>query len=119
MSQRFPQLGVIVEDGYVYKGMFGKGSRLGPLAGSHAELGEPTRHRRVGAAVGGTVALGAILGPLPLLAGLSKKSKGLAFVVFPSGTVHERKLDGNMAIRGAQSEVVRFNALGTAAAGRL
>ena len=35
MSQRFLQLGVIVEDGYVYKGIFGKGVRLGPLAGAH------------------------------------------------------------------------------------
>jgi hypothetical protein len=118
MSQRFLQLGVIVEGGYVYKGMFGKGARLGPLAGAQAELGDPTRHRRVGAAVGGTIALGAVLGPLPLLAGLSKKSKALAFVVFPTGTVHERKLDGNTAIRGAQSEVIRFNALAAAEAGR-
>lgn len=115
MSQRFPTLGVIVDNGQVYKGTFGRGSSLGPLAGAHAELGDPTRHRRVGAAVSGTVALGAVLGPLPLLAALGKKSKSIAFVVFPSGQVHEKRLDGNMAIRNAQSEVVRFNAVAAAA----
>ncbi len=36
-------------------------------------------------------------------------------VVFPSGQVQERKLDGNMQIRTAQSEVVRFNAMAAAA----
>jgi hypothetical protein len=111
MATRFPTLGVIVEGGQVYKGLFGKGSRLGPLAGAHAELGDPTRHRRVGAAVGGTVALGAVLGPLPLLAALGKKSKSIAFLVFTDGQVHEKKLDGNSQIRSAQSEAVRFNAL--------
>jgi hypothetical protein len=116
MATRFPTLGVTVDNGQVYKGVFGKGSQLGPLAGAHAELGDPTRHRRVGAAVGGTVALGAVLGPLPLLAALGKKSKALAFVVLPNGQVHEKKLDGNTQIRNAQSEVVRFNALAAAAA---
>lgn len=115
MAQKFPTLGVIVDNGQVYKGVFGKGSNIGPLAGAHAELGDPTRHRRVGAAVGGTVALGAVLGPLPLLAALGKKSKSIAFVVFPNGHVHEKKLDGNFQIRSAQSEVVRFNALVVAA----
>ncbi len=62
MAERFPTLGVIVEDGQVYKGTFGKGAKLGPLAGAHAELGDPTRHRRVAAAGLATVATGGLLG---------------------------------------------------------
>ena len=116
MATRFPTLGVIVDDGQVYRGMLSKGPLLGSLAGAHAELADPTRHRRVGAAVGGTVALGAVLGPLPMLAALGKKSKSIAFVVLPNGQVHEKKLDGNTAIRSAQSEVVRFNALAASVA---
>ena len=112
MAQRFPTLGVIVEDGQVSKGTFGKGAKLGPLSRAHAELGDPTRHRRVAAAGLATVATGGLLGLAPLL---TKKAKSIAFVVFPSGQVHERKLDGNIQIRAAQSEVVRFNAIAAAA----
>lgn len=93
-----------------------KGAYLGPLVGAQAELGEPTRHRRVGAAVGTTLLTGGALGVLGFAPMLSKKSKALAFVVFSNGTVHERPLDGNMAIRSAQSEAVRFNAMARAEA---
>jgi hypothetical protein len=112
--QRFPTLGVIVESGKVYKGGFAKGVCLGPLAGAQAELGEPTRHRRVGAAVSTTILTGGMLGVLGLAPVLSKKSKAVAFVVFSNGTVHERPLDGNLAIRSAQSEVIRFNVMARA-----
>ena len=72
----------------------------------------------MGAAAASTVATGGLLGVVALAPLLSKKSKSLAFIVFPSGVVHQRKLDGNMAIRGAQAEVVRFNALVAADASR-
>jgi hypothetical protein len=115
MTDRFPQLGVIVDRGQVYSGTLAKGGHLGPLAGAHAELGEPTRHRRVGAAASTTILTGGMLGVAGLVPLLSKKSKALAFVVLASGRVRERKLDGNMNIRQAQSEAVRFNALAAAA----
>jgi hypothetical protein len=52
-----------------------------------------------------------VLGPLGLLDMVSKKSKSVAFVVFPSGTVHHAKIGGNGAVRSAQREVVEFNAI--------
>jgi hypothetical protein len=88
-----------------------KGRPLGPLKGAHAEVTAGTRHHRVGAAV--------VTAPLSLGAGLllgfTKKSKATAFVVFPDGTVHERKLDGASAINTAQGDVVKFNAMAAAA----
>lgn len=108
----FPTIGIAIDGDQVLSGR----ATLGPLAGASAEISDPTRHRRVGGSVAATAVMAPVLGPLPLLGMLSKKSKAIAFVVFPDGTVHERKLDGNMAIRAAQSEVVRFNALANAAA---
>jgi hypothetical protein len=49
-----------------------------------------------------------------LLPGVLRKSKAVAFVVFASGIVHERKLDGNMMIRAAQRDAMKFNALAAA-----
>ena len=46
-----------------------------------------------------------------MLGALSKKSKAIVFVAFSDGALHEKKLDGNMAIRAAQREVAQFNAL--------
>ena len=56
-----------------------------------------------------------VLGPLALVGVLSKKSKAFVFVAFTDGTLHEKKLDGNMAIRNGQREVAQFNALARAA----
>ena len=56
-----------------------------------------------------------VLGPLALAGMLSKKFKAFVFVAFADGTLHEKKLDGNMAIRNAQREVVQFNAMARAA----
>jgi putative oligomerization/nucleic acid binding protein len=54
---------------------------------------------------------------LPIgLAGLATKTKADAAVVFPDGTVHMSPLDGNFAVREAQKQVVRFNAMAGAAA---
>jgi hypothetical protein len=119
MALRFPQLGVLVDGAYVYAGAWlGSANKtpLGTLEGAQASLGEPTRHRRVGAATLTTAATAPLLGPPGVVVGLSKKSKSIAFVVTGDGHVHERKLDGNMAIRQAQGEVVRFNAMAARAA---
>jgi hypothetical protein len=35
-------------------------------------------------------------------------------VVFPDGTLHERKLDGASAVSSAQRDAVKFNALASA-----
>jgi hypothetical protein len=61
-----------------------------------------------------TVLTAPVAGPLGMLGLLSKKSKAFAFVSFPNGRVHEKKLDGNMQIRSAQREVAQFNALAAA-----
>jgi hypothetical protein len=50
------------------------------------------------------------------LAGLATKTKADAAVVFPDGTVHMSALDGNFAVREAQKQVVRFNAMAGAVA---
>lgn len=106
---RFSALGVqVMDDGdvYTFNGFGGKGSRLGPAAGAHAELGaERKRHR-----VSGAVASTAVLGPVGLLGAAGKKSKATTFVVLADGTLHEKNHDGNMAVTQAQREVVRFNA---------
>jgi hypothetical protein len=93
-----------VRDGQVYRsGLIVK--RLGALAGAHAEITDPQRRHRLGAAA---VTL------MPIVA-LSKKDKATAFVVIAHGTVHERRLDGNGPVKRAQSDVVKFNALAAAA----
>ena len=49
---------------------------------------------------------------LPIgLTGLATKTKADAAVVFADGTVHTVPLDGNLAVREAQKQVVQFNAL--------
>jgi hypothetical protein len=101
---KFLNLGVEVRDGQVYRVGFTV-KRLGPLVGAHAEITDPQRRHRVGAAA---VTL------MPLVAP-SKKDKATAFVLLGDGTVAGRKLDGNGPVKRAQSEVVRFNALSTAA----
>lgn len=104
-------LGVRIEDGQVstLPGLM-KPRRLGPLKGAHAEVTAGTRHHRIGAAVAtAPLSLGA-----GLVLGLTKKSKATAFVVFPDGTLHERKLDGASAVSSAQRDAVKFNALASA-----
>ena len=69
----------------------------------------------VAGAFSATVLIAPVLGPLAMLGALSKKSKAIVFVAFSDGALHEKKLDGNMAIRAAQREVAQFNALVRAA----
>ena len=59
-----------------------------------------------------------LLGPAGLAVALSKKSKAFVFIAFSDGTLHEKDLDGNMAIRATQREVAQFNALARAARAR-
>jgi hypothetical protein len=91
---------------------------LGQLARAHAEITDSTRHHRVAGSTAATIVTGPVLGPLAVLGALSKKSKAIAFVVFENGKGHQVNLEGNMQIRMAQSEVVKFNALAAAAAHR-
>lgn len=112
--KRFFTLGVKTDGTQVYT-LSGRG--LGPLVGARAELGEPTRHHRVAGSLAATVVTAPALGPLALLGIVSKKSKSIAFVVFTNGTVHQKNLDGNTAIRSAQSEVMQFNAIAAVGTG--
>lgn len=112
--RRFVILGIKIDGNQV---LTPTGRVLGQLAGAHAEMGEPTRHRRVAGPLVATAMTAPVLGPLALLGMASKKSKSAAFVTFTDGTVHHKALDGNSAIRGAQREVVEFNAAAAAAAG--
>lgn len=127
-----PKLGVAVRDGNVYQhganqsGMasdvqasnerkLGMETKLlGPLAGAHAEVGGGKGgHRRSGNArvADAALAVGA-LGPLGLLAGVSRTGfQGFAVVTFPDGTAWEKKFKDSASLIKAQSEAVRFNAL--------
>lgn len=102
---RFSSLRVIVRDGDVLRDGWSGPARLGPLAGSHAEITDGTRPHRIALAA---------LTLTPVIA-LTRKNKASAFVVFADGTVHECKLDGKKAIGRAQRDVVKFNALAAAA----
>ena len=100
-TQRFPYLGVIIRDGTVLKDGNWRQKRLGPLAGSRAQLGDVDKVHNVGAAA---------LTLMPVFA-LTTRRQAMAYIVFPDGTVHERKLDGKTPVRKGESEVVKFNAL--------
>lgn len=113
----FHTLGIKIVGGQVGKTGLA-GGLLGSLAGAQAEISDPTRHRRVASSLATTAVMAPVLGPLPLLGLASKKSKAIAFVVFPDGTVHQKNLDGNMMIRAATREVVQFNAQANAALAR-
>jgi hypothetical protein len=106
-----PGLGVRILGGQVYPcPTFGKPA-LGPAEGARAEITDPTKAQMVGAAVASGVALGTLLGPLALAPGLLRKSIAVAFVICPNRAFHEKKLDGTTAIRAAQRDAVKFNAL--------
>jgi hypothetical protein len=103
---------VLVGDGTVYTigshdaALRTNASRLlGPLAGAQAMVTDGSQAWSPGRAMF-----------LPIgLAGLATKTKADAAVVFPDGTVHMSPLDGNFAVREAQKQVVRFNAMAGAA----
>lgn len=104
----FPALGVQVRGEAVesYAAPFGAAA-LGPLAGAQARLTDGSQAWSPGRAVF-----------LPVgLAGLATKTKAAAFVIFADGTYHETALNGNIAVRAAQAEAVKFNLMaGTPAA---
>lgn len=116
-------LGVAVRDGHVFRAEVGvmtgqdRGHPLGELAGAHAEVtGGRSGHRRSGhARTVDAVAATALLGPVGLLAAFSRRgTRGSAFVVFADGTVYERQVSDEPALRRAQADAVRFNALAAA-----
>ena len=118
-----PSFGVVVRNEQVYKNDFamvtgrGEGQRLGDLMGAHAEVtGGRVGHRRSGAArTADAVAATAVLGPVGLLAGASRKgTRGTAFVIFADGTVHEHRINDESSLVKAQADAVRFNALAAA-----
>jgi hypothetical protein len=107
----FYGLGVRVRDGQVYPYPTLGQPALGPAEGARAEITDPTKAQMVRAGLASGVALGAVLGPIALAPGLLRKSKAVAFVACVNGKLHEKKLDGTAAIRAAQRDAVRFNAL--------
>lgn len=84
---------------------------IGTVEGARAELTDPTKAQMIGAGLASGVAFGALLGPVALAPALLRKSKAAAFVVCANGRFDEKKLDGTMAIRLAQSDAVKFNVL--------
>lgn len=111
----FQRLGVqiLLGDGTVYTiGSHNPEARtntsqlLGPLTGARAMVTDGSQAWSPGRAMF-----------LPIsLAGLATKTKADAAIVFPDGSVHNASLDGNLAVREAQKQVVQFNALAGAAA---
>jgi hypothetical protein len=79
---------------------------LGPLAGAEAMVTDGSQAWSPGRAMF-----------MPIgLTGLATKTKADAAIVFPDGSVHTASLDGNLAVREAQKQVVQFNALAGATA---
>lgn len=74
---------------------------LGSLSGSQAMVTDGAQAWSPGRAM---------LMPLALAA-LASKATADAAIVFSDGTVHATRLDGNAAVREAQLQVVRYNAL--------
>jgi hypothetical protein len=74
---------------------------LGPLAGAEAMVTDGSQTWSPGRAMFLPIAL----------TGLATKTMADAVVVFPDGSVHTASLDGNLAVREAQKQVVQFNAL--------
>lgn len=107
----FPGLGVRVRDGQVYPYPTLGRPAFGPAAGARVEITDPTKAQMIGAGLASGVALGSLLGPVALAPALFRKSKAVAFVVCANGKFHEKKLDGTTAIRAAQRDAVKFNAL--------
>jgi hypothetical protein len=131
-----PNLGVAVRDGTVYQHGVDRGDsgfdavasrerrnpeglkRLGSLAGAHAEVvsGKTGKARRGGGErTGDVIALAPVLGPLALIAALSRSEPGLAVVIFADGSVREKRFTDKPSVTRAQAEAVQFNALAAAA----
>jgi len=133
----FPELGVAVYDGSVYRHGTDRTGRassrqvyldrrgaemplLGSLAGARAEIvvGK-TGSRRSGGERALDAAAGVILtgGALGLLAAASRAGTGVAMIVFADGTTGPAKLLADKhELATAQTEAVRFNAMAGAVA---
>jgi hypothetical protein len=101
MSQKIlSSLGVVVDDGQVYKlsPIGTKGKALGPLVGAEAGVTDGTSRRTLTRTMTGVGAF-------------TKQHKAVAYVVTGNGELQERKLDGAGQVRKAQAEAVKFNAL--------
>jgi hypothetical protein len=119
---RFRNLNVAVDDGHVLAGAAavptvgelirtgGKREDLGSLAGAQAQVTDGTSKHRVRTAV----AAGAVFLPLAAV-GLSTSRKAWAVITVADGTSHQIALKGRAAIRDAQAEAIRFNAMADAA----
>jgi hypothetical protein len=109
----FSRLGVTIYDGLVYQ-RTAPMKLLGPLAGAHAEVGgSKGGHRRSnGMRVNDAVAATVLLGPVGLLAGVSRAGfQGFAVVAFPDGSSWEIGLADQPSVQAAQIEAARFNTL--------
>jgi len=126
-----PDLGVAVRDGNVYRHGPDQGDSyvdalaarerrdpaqmklLGPLAGAHAEVvsGKVGKRRSGGDRVGDAVALTIVLGPVGLLAGISRGGTGLAVVTFPDGSIREKRFTDKASLAKAQAQAAQFNTI--------
>jgi hypothetical protein len=126
-----PVLGVAVRDGRVYQhGVDQGGSEhdakaarehrnpaqmklLGALAGAHAEVvsGKVGKRRTGHERAGDVVILASLVGPLALLAGISRAGTGIAVVTFPDGSARQKRFTDKASLAKAQAEAARFNAL--------
>jgi hypothetical protein len=106
----FGRLGVqvLMGDGQVYsvgshdpEAKTNTSQLLGPLAGAQAMVTDGSQAWSPGRAMFLPIAL----------SGLATKTMADAAVVFTDGTVHTASLDGNLAVREAQTQVVKFNAM--------
>ena len=132
----FPELGVAVRDGNVYRhGVAGNGALsplqalrerkgeevhlLGLLAGARVEAvaGKIGKRRSGGQRTADSVAAVTLLGPVGLLAAASRAGAGVAVVTFADGSSSPGiMLTDPPSLTRAQAAAARFNALAAAAA---
>src|SRR5262249_8689663 len=101
----------------------GGSTDLGPLAGARADVisGQVGHRRTAGTraadATLATAALAPVLGPLAvaggaLAGGFSRVgTQGVAFVIFPTGKMHEKPINSPQEVLRAQTDAIRFNAM--------
>jgi hypothetical protein len=123
-------LGVAVYDGNVYQhGASQSGSKsdrqvwlerrgaqmrlLGSLAGARAEVisGKAGNRRSGGERVADTMFATHFLGPVGLVAAMSRAGAGIALVMFADGNFWQKTFADKASLTNAQAEAVRFNAL--------
>lgn len=103
--RRFPNLGVHIVDGKVYRDLLLPNPALGPLTAAHAEVRDTAGVHTLGDK------------PMPMLlmsSGGKQERMAAAWVMTAEGPV-TRLLDGGLAIWEALCEAAEFNALAGAA----